>query len=61
MYVVSHHCSDYNSLDIKIFIRICKKFKIPLIVDAASEEYMEDFFIAGADLAIFSSHKFMGL
>lgn len=60
MYVVSHHCSDYNSLDIKIFIRICKKFKIPLIVDAASEEYMEDFFIAGADMAIFSSHKFMG-
>ena len=60
MYVVSHHCSDYNSLSIKAFIKICKRFKIPLIVDAASEEYMEDFFIVGADLAIFSSHKFMG-
>jgi len=60
MYVVSHHCSDYNSLNIKTFIKTCKRFKIPLIVDAASEEYMEDFFIAGADMAIFSSHKFMG-
>ena len=60
MYVVSHHCSDYNSLGLKDFIRICKKFKIPVIVDAASEEYMEDFFSKGADVAIFSAHKFMG-
>tara|TARA_Y100000590_G_scaffold205267_1_gene232792 strand:- start:35 stop:1243 length:1209 start_codon:yes stop_codon:yes gene_type:complete len=60
MYVVSHHCSDYNSLDLKVFIKICKKFKIPVIVDAASEEYMEDFFTKGADIAIFSAHKFMG-
>ena len=60
MYVVSHHCSDYNSLNMKEFIKICKRFQIPVIVDAASEEYMEDFFKKDADIAIFSSHKFMG-
>ena len=60
MYVVSHHCSDYNSVDLKKFLSICKKHRIATIVDAASEEYMEDFFKLGADLAIFSAHKFMG-
>ena len=60
MYVVSHHCSDYDSLDLREFIKICKKFKIPTIVDAASEEYMEDFFTLGADIGLFSAHKFMG-
>ena len=60
MYVVSHHCSDYNAISISDFIKICKKHKIPSIIDAASEEYMEDFFKIGADVAIFSAHKFMG-
>ncbi|PPR44671.1 MAG: D-glucosaminate-6-phosphate ammonia lyase [Alphaproteobacteria bacterium MarineAlpha5_Bin6] len=60
MYVVSHHCSDYNSLNLNDFLNICKKFKIPTIIDAASEEYMHEFFNLGADVAIFSSHKFMG-
>ena len=60
MYVVSHHCSDYNAINILDFIKICKKYKIPSIIDAASEEYMEDFFRIGADIAIFSAHKFMG-
>ncbi len=60
MYVVSHHCSDYNSVNLKEFIKICKKNKIPVIIDAASEEYMEDFFNLDADVAIFSAHKFMG-
>ena len=60
MYVVSHHCSDYDSVKLDKFISICKKYKIPTIIDAASEEYMEDFFKMGADVAIFSAHKFMG-
>ena len=29
-------------------------------MDAASEEYMEEFFQIGADISIFSAHKFMG-
>ena len=43
MYVVSHHCSDYNAVKLDKFISICKKYKIPTIIDAASEEYMENF------------------
>jgi L-seryl-tRNA(Ser) seleniumtransferase len=60
MYVVSHHCSDYDSVDLNIFINLCKKYKVPVIVDAASEEYMEDFFQLKPDICIFSAHKFMG-
>ena len=60
MYVVSHHCSDYNAVEISKFLKLCKKYKIPTIVDAASEEYMEEFFKIGADISIFSAHKFMG-
>ena len=60
MYVVSHHCSDYNAVEIVKFLKLCKKYNIPTIIDAASEEYMEEFFKIGADIAIFSAHKFMG-
>jgi len=60
MYVVSHHCSNYDAVNLKSFIKICKKFKVPTIIDAASEEYMEDFFKLGPDICIFSAHKFMG-
>ena len=60
MYVVSHHCSEYGSLELNSFLLKSAKNKIPVIVDAASEEYMEDFFKIGADVAIFSAHKFMG-
>ena len=60
MYVVSHHCSDYDSVNLDFFIYLCKKYKIPVIIDAASEEYMEDFFLLKPDVCIFSAHKFMG-
>ena len=43
MYVVSHHCSDYEAVEISKFIKLCKKNNIPTIIDAASEEYMELF------------------
>ena len=60
MYVVSHHCSAYKAVEITKFIKLCNKYKIPSIIDAASEEYMEEFFQIGADISIFSAHKFMG-
>ena len=60
MYVVSHHCSNYEAVEISKFIKLCKKNNIPSIIDAASEEYMELFFKLKADVAIFSAHKFMG-
>ena len=60
MYVVSHHCSYYDAVNLRTFIKICKKYKVPTIIDAASEEYMEDLFKLGPDICIFSAHKFMG-
>ena len=60
MYVVSHHCSDYGAVSLMRFIQLCKKYKVPTIIDAASEEYMEDFFQIDPDVCIFSAHKFMG-
>ena len=60
MYVVSHHCSDYNAISLERFTKICKKYRVPIIIDAASEEYMEDFFKMDPDICIFSAHKFMG-
>jgi len=59
MYVISHHCSDYDAITLSSFIKICKKNKIPTIIDAASEEYMEYFFKLDPDICIFSAHKFM--
>ncbi len=59
IYVLSHHCDEYNSLDYKTFYKICSKHKIPVILDAASESNMRELCKYG-DVSIFSSHKFMG-
>ena len=32
MYVVSHHCSEYGSLELNSFIKICKKIKYLLLL-----------------------------
>ena len=32
MYVVSHHCSDYGSLELNSFIKICKKIRYLLLL-----------------------------
>ncbi len=59
IYVLSHHCDEYNSLDYKTFYKICSKHKVPVILDAASESNMRELSNYG-DVSIFSSHKFMG-
>ena len=59
IYVLSHHCDEYNSLDYKTFYKICSKHKVPVILDAASESNMRELCKHG-DISIFSSHKFMG-
>ena len=40
--------------------RVCHARGVPVIVDAASEYDLEGFLAAGADLAIYSAHKFLG-
>ncbi len=60
LYVVSHHVVDYGQMPLARFAEICHAKNVPVIVDAASEYDLKGFLAAGADLAIYSSHKFLG-
>lgn len=59
LYVVSHHVED-PGLPLSEFIRLCKARAIPVIVDMASEYDLKGAIAAGADVAIYSAHKFLG-
>lgn len=60
LYVVSHHVVDYGQMPLSRFAEICHSRGVPVIVDAASEYDLLGLLAAGADLAIYSSHKFLG-
>jgi len=60
LYVVSHHVVHYGQIPFPTFAEICKKRNVPVIVDAASEYDLTGFIANGADLAIYSGHKFLG-
>lgn len=60
LYVVSHHVVHYGQIPFERFVSICKAKGIPVIVDAASEYDLRGFIAAGADVAIYSAHKFLG-
>jgi D-glucosaminate-6-phosphate ammonia-lyase len=60
LYVVSHHVVDYGQIPLARFAEICHRAGVPVIVDAASEYDLTGFVAAGADLAIYSGHKFLG-
>jgi L-seryl-tRNA(Ser) seleniumtransferase len=60
LYVVSHHCVRYGQLPLPDFAEICHRYGVPVIVDAASEYDLRGFLAAGADLVIYSAHKFLG-
>jgi D-glucosaminate-6-phosphate ammonia-lyase len=60
LYVVSHHTVQYGMIDLETFCRICHAHAVPVIVDAASEYDLRGFLARGADLAIYSGHKFLG-
>lgn len=59
LYVVSHHVVHYGQVPFPRFVEICHAANVPVIVDAASEYDLRGFIAAGADLAIYSAHKFM--
>ncbi len=59
LYVVSHHVVDYGQIPLPRFIELCHGKNIPVIVDAASEYDLQGFLAAGADLVIYSAHKFL--
>ncbi|NLS08350.1 aminotransferase class V-fold PLP-dependent enzyme [Rhizobium sp. P32RR-XVIII] len=60
VYVVSHHVVDYAMLSLKEFCEIAHAKGVPVIVDAASEYDLRIFLEQGADIVLYSGHKFLG-
>ncbi|NSX87144.1 aminotransferase class V-fold PLP-dependent enzyme [Agrobacterium tumefaciens] len=60
VYVVSHHVVDYGLLHLSEFVEIAHSKGVPVIVDAASEYDLELFLATGADVVLYSGHKFLG-
>lgn len=60
VYVVSHHVVDYGLLHLSEFVEIAHAKGVPVIVDAASEYDLKLFLAQGADVVLYSGHKFLG-
>jgi L-seryl-tRNA(Ser) seleniumtransferase len=60
VHVVSHHVSPYGQMPLAEVIEVCRAANVPLIVDAASEYDLAGFIAAGADIVVYSAHKFLG-
>lgn len=60
LYVVSHHVVDYGMIPLETFAKIAHAKGVPVIVDAASEYDLTGFLANGADIVIYSGHKFLG-
>ncbi|EJN06304.1 aminotransferase class V-fold PLP-dependent enzyme [Phyllobacterium sp. YR531] len=60
VFVVSHHTVQYGLIALKQFAEVCHARGVPVIVDAASEYDLKIFLEQGADIALYSSHKFLG-
>jgi len=60
VFVISHHVVDYAQIPIKTFIQVCHDKGVPVIVDAASEYDLTTVLSLGADIVIWSGHKFLG-
>jgi L-seryl-tRNA(Ser) seleniumtransferase len=60
LYVVSHHTVQYGMVALAPVANICHARGVPVIVDAASEYDLTGFLAKGADIVIYSGHKFLG-
>lgn len=60
LYVVSHDVVPHGQIPLETFIALCHARNVPVIVDAASEYDLRSFLAQGADLVIYSGHKFLG-
>jgi D-glucosaminate-6-phosphate ammonia-lyase len=60
LYVVSHHTVQFGLISLEEFIAVAHSKGVPVIVDAASEYDLKRFIAAGADLVLYSAHKFLG-
>lgn len=59
VYVVSHHVVEFGQIPLRRFCEICHAADVPVIVDAASEYDLRRFLEDGADLVLYSGHKFL--
>lgn len=59
-YTVAHSTISYGMLTLPEFAAICHAKGVPVIVDAAAEYDLRRFIAEGADVAIYSGHKFLG-
>ncbi len=60
VYVVSHHVVHYGLIPFDEFAETCHARGVPVIVDAASEYDLKGLIAQGADIALYSAHKFLG-
>ena len=60
IYTVAHSTISYGMLSLPEFVAICHGKGVPVIVDAAAEYDLRRFIDEGADVAIYSGHKFLG-
>ncbi len=60
LFVVSHHTVQYGMIPLPQFAELCHAKGVPVIVDAASEYDLQRFLKQGADIVIYSGHKFLG-
>ena len=60
VHVVSHHCIREGELPLPLMIEIAHAQGVPVIVDMASEYDLTGAVALGADVAIWSGHKFLG-
>jgi len=60
VFVISHHVVPTGQTDLATFVALCHARGVPVIVDMASEYDLTGAIAAGADLVIWSAHKFLG-
>ena len=60
VFVVSHMTVQHKMLGLEEVCRICHAKGIAVVVDAASEYDLRGFLARGADLVVYSGHKFLG-
>ncbi len=60
LFVVSHHAVHYGQLTLEEVVELAHAAGVPVIVDGASEYDLRGFLARGADIAVYSAHKFLG-
>jgi len=60
LFVVSHHTVQYGQMTLEEVVDLAHSKGVPVIVDGASEYDLKGFVASGADIAVYSAHKFLG-